>query len=195
MPKAALSRFSGLVGDNTSIIIFVTYGNRHYDDALLELKDLVSSKGFRVIGAAAFVTEHSIVPSIGKDRPDSEDISLVNFFSDKLKQKIYDTHDFQKDILIPGNHPYRNYQSIFAKPHGNNKCIKCMLCYQKCPVHAIEKQNPRKTTREKCVTCMRCVNLCPVKARKLSKLDNIVARQFLLLIKKCSLRKISEIFL
>jgi hypothetical protein len=51
----------------------VTYGNRHYDDALLELADMAEAQGFAVKGAAALVGRHTF-GQIQSDRPDSNDL-------------------------------------------------------------------------------------------------------------------------
>lgn len=40
----ALDRLSSFRGDHTPCVITVTYGNRHYDDALLELFDNIKEK-------------------------------------------------------------------------------------------------------------------------------------------------------
>ncbi len=60
-------------GNQTPAIAVVTYGNRDYEDALLELQTILEQNGFVVIGAAALIAEHSIVHSVGHDRPDEAD--------------------------------------------------------------------------------------------------------------------------
>lgn len=193
VPKTALNRFSSLQGNKTPAILIVTYGNRHYDDALFELKEFVLSKGFHVIAAAAFVTEHSVVPSIGQNRPDTEDESIIVSFAQQVKSKLENPDMRNTEIHLAGNKPYRKYQSIPCKPQGNRDCIGCMLCYKKCPEQAVSGENPRYTIRNKCVSCMRCVRICPVKARKLSRLNQFVSRQ--LLEKKCRERKQPDLFI
>lgn len=42
----ALQRMSGIQGKNTPAVAIVVYGNRHYDDALLELCDVLKQQGF-----------------------------------------------------------------------------------------------------------------------------------------------------
>lgn len=51
----ALRRLKKFTGDHTTCVITVTYGNRHYDDALLELFDVVKEQGFIPIAGAALV--------------------------------------------------------------------------------------------------------------------------------------------
>jgi flavodoxin len=48
VPKVAAARLARFQGNQTPCIVVVTYGNRHYDDALLELADLAQAQGFVV---------------------------------------------------------------------------------------------------------------------------------------------------
>lgn len=40
IPQKPENIFEGIEGDDTPVVLVVTYGNREYDDALLELKNL-----------------------------------------------------------------------------------------------------------------------------------------------------------
>jgi flavodoxin len=80
LPVEAVKRFKRLRANNTLAIIVVLYGNRDYDDALLELKNLVIESGFIPIAGGAFVGEHSFSTDelpIAKQRPDSLDIQNI----------------------------------------------------------------------------------------------------------------------
>ena len=59
LPALAAERLSGIRGEQTPCVLVVTYGNRHYDDALVELQDLCEAQGFVVKGAAALVGRHT----------------------------------------------------------------------------------------------------------------------------------------
>lgn len=59
----------GLKGDNTPCVLLATYGNRHYDNALAQMKRLMEARGFRCVGAAAVVTPHIFAPTLGVGRP------------------------------------------------------------------------------------------------------------------------------
>ena len=72
LPDVSLERFRSLRGQQTPCIVAVTYGNRHYDDALLELTELVTAQGFQVRGAAALVGRHTY-GDIQPERPDEDD--------------------------------------------------------------------------------------------------------------------------
>ena len=88
LPPAAVNRLQALKGNKTPAVALVVYGNRAYEDALLELKNTVNSLGFRCIGAVAAVARHSIVDSIASFRPDLQDSAQLSAFFDKIQDKI-----------------------------------------------------------------------------------------------------------
>ena len=93
-------------------IIVCVYGNRDYDDALLELKDIIEDKGFKVVSAAAFIAQHSIFPQVGMNRPDENDMKLAVEFSEQ-----------NLNILNP-------------RKTEKDKCIICGRCIVVCPQKA-----------------------------------------------------------
>jgi len=64
IPALAANSIRHIKGEATPAILFCTYGNRDYDDALLELKELVEQNGFKPVSAAAFIAQHSIFPAL-----------------------------------------------------------------------------------------------------------------------------------
>lgn len=194
VPKIANDHISSMIGNGTSTALVATYGNRHYDDALLELSTIVKSNGFTVIAAAAFVTEHSVVPKFGLGRPDDEDIKIIRSFAKLLNDKL-NKWDGKSDfnLKIKGNTEYRKYQSIPIKPHTKATCNKCGLCAKECPAGAIFPNNPKKIDKSKCVTCMRCIRICPQNARGFYPIESFIAEKSLS--KLCKGYKQSEIFI
>ena len=71
VPQIALERLAALKGSGQKAVAVVVYGNREYEDALLETEDALEANGFQVIAAAAFIAEHSIARSIAAGRPDA----------------------------------------------------------------------------------------------------------------------------
>ena len=51
IPAPAAKRFARMKGTDTPALLVAVYGNRDYDDALLELCDLAEENGFRPAGA------------------------------------------------------------------------------------------------------------------------------------------------
>ena len=55
IPDTAVQRLKRLKADKTPAVIVVVYGNRAYEDALLELSTIVRETGFIPIAAGAFI--------------------------------------------------------------------------------------------------------------------------------------------
>lgn len=87
VPAFALQQLTALHGQNTSAIAVAAYGNRAYEDALLELSDSLTSQSFRVIAAAAVLSEHSMLRSIAAGRPDADDLAQFTDFAKKISAK------------------------------------------------------------------------------------------------------------
>ncbi|MCI1953079.1 MAG: EFR1 family ferrodoxin [Clostridiales bacterium] len=181
VPETFRERMKGIKGRCTPAALIATYGNREYEDALLEMKDISEENGFLPIDAAAIVTEHSVIQSIATGRPDAKDRVFIEKFYSELKKKVLsfsEENDFAK-LVVPGKKPYRRYIKLPMAPVVTTSCTACGLCAKKCPVDAIDAQNPRKTDRDKCIGCMRCVRVCSQKARHLPKLKMAVGKFYL----------------
>lgn len=195
VPETFRDRMNGVKGQDALAALIVTYGNREYEDAILEMKDIVESNGFLPVGAAAVITEHSVIRSIASGRPDANDIAFLEDFCSKLKMKIA-LITFKGELFnltVSGKKPYRRYVKLPMIPVVAASCTACGLCENECPVGAISKKNLRKTDKGKCIGCMRCVRICPQKARKLPKLKTVVGQLFLS--SAARVRKEPEIFL
>lgn len=87
----AVERLSRLKGNGSSAVAIVLYGNRAYEDALVELQDLLEEQGFRVEAAAAFIGEHSYsrpeMP-IAEGRPDGSDMDKARDFGADVAGKL-----------------------------------------------------------------------------------------------------------
>ena len=58
VPAQASQQLLRVKGDGSPAIIVCFYGNRDYEDTLVELKDLQTANGFRIVSAAAFIARH-----------------------------------------------------------------------------------------------------------------------------------------
>lgn len=163
IPAVALERLSRLPGKGQKAVAVVVYGNREFDDALLELKNALVNNGFHVVAAAAFIAEHSIVRSIAVGRPDEKDRAIAQKFGADVIEKL----DALTEVNVPGNDPYVALKPSSFHPKTNETCVQCGLCAQKCPVGAIPREDPSQTVDETCINCMCCVQMCPVQARAL----------------------------
>ena len=163
VPQISLERLSALKGNGQKAVAVVVYGNREYDDTLLETKEALEANGFLVVAAAAFIAEHSIVRSIAADRPDAEDEAICRQFAADVMAKADDAAPVQ----VPGNNPYKELKPSAFHPAASESCVKCGVCAGQCPVGAIPLDDPSQTLGDLCVNCMRCVEACPQHCRAL----------------------------
>lgn len=174
VPNILLKYLNSIVGNGALAISVVVYGNRNYDDALIELKDILELDGFKVIAGAAFVGEHSFSNTLAKNRPDKKDMNIANGFANQIYKKLMTQEQIQT-VSVKGNKPYRKYympQDINGnpfdirkvKPKTNNNCIDCKLCANVCPMGSIDSKDVSKLNGI-CIKCCACIKKCPVNAK------------------------------
>ncbi len=166
VPDIVSKRIKKIRGNGAKAILVAVYGNRAYEDTLLELKDLAEQSGFFCIAAVAAVAEHSIMRQFAAGRPDTEDKKQLIDFSHKVKAHL-DTILTDGTLTVPGHFPYKDYHTIPFYPTAGETCVKCGLCAARCPAGAIPKQEPSSVTEKDCISCMRCISVCPLHARAL----------------------------
>lgn len=184
-PAVAIERLKQIAGNGANCTLVCVYGNRAYEDTLVEMEDAAKESGFRVIAAVAAVAEHSIMPQYAAGRPDASDEAQLADFAGRILQNGGDAPS------IPGNRPYKKGGAGLV-PKATKDCIKCGLCVGKCPVQAIDPETFLADSK-KCISCMRCVKQCPHGARKVN--GAMVSVAALAIKKACSVRKENELFL
>jgi ferredoxin len=150
----------------------VVYGNREYEDALLELNDLVAEAGFAPIAGGAFIGEHSFdneAMPIATGRPDEQDLEKAVTFGRAIRQKMActDRLDGLVPLRVPGNSPYKKWSKWpgVAPTTRETVCIQCETCITVCPTAAITINGTLKTNTDACIVCCACVKACPTGAR------------------------------
>lgn len=191
VPEPAVQRISAIRGNGTKAVLVCVYGNRAYEDTLVELQDTVKQAGFRIIAAVAAIAEHSIARQFAAGRPDIQDQTQLHTFAEKIQSKL-DAENISEP-LIPGNRPYKKGGGAGMVPKPTKDCVKCGLCANKCPVQAIDANDPKKVDSKACISCMRCVSVCPHSARKVNGM--MLAAVNTMLKKVCSDRKVPELYL
>lgn len=159
----ALNRFAQLTGNNTPCVVTVTYGNRHYDDALLEMYELVKRQGFIPFAAAALVAQHTF-GDIQKGRPNEDDLRENRRFALRAAEKLVGG---KTDLdSVPGNAPYKDGgRGGSFVPQTKSTCIACGLCAKNCPEHAVIADDGFGVDPERCISCFACIKYCPVHAK------------------------------
>ena len=191
VPGAALSRLAQMKGNGARAILMAVYGNRAYEDTLVELKDTLEGAGFLPIAGIAAIAEHSIMRQFAAGRPDVQDEEELSYFAARIRSRL-EADVPEAPLKIPGNRPYREYGGVPMKPQVGNACNRCGLCAQKCPVGAIPLDAPDHTDTKTCISCMRCIAICPQKARSVSKM--LLAAGSMKLKKACSDYKRNELY-
>jgi len=167
----AAKRLAGIKGQATPAVVVVVYGNREYEDALLELRNLATEAGFVVVAAAAFIGEHSfssVDMPVAPGRPDQEDLQKARDFGTEVAAAIARLANAGETSLagIPGNFPYKD--GVGPMPFGpqldDDLCTLCGSCVDQCPVGAITVAQEMQLDVALCTLCCRCIKVCPEEA-------------------------------
>lgn len=189
VPAIATQRLSQLKGNGAKAVLIVVYGNREYEDTLIELKDTLDAAGFLSVVAVSAIAEHSIARQFATGRPDEQDIKELESFAEVIKGRL--ETGFNTTLEVPGNRPYKEFKGLPMHPSADKSCAKCGICAESCPVGAIPMDDPSKTDNDKCMSCMRCISVCPNDSRRLNKL--VLAGATQMLKKACSGHKNNEL--
>jgi NAD-dependent dihydropyrimidine dehydrogenase PreA subunit/flavodoxin len=180
VPNVLLPFFKDVLagrGNGAFAIPIVLFGNRNYDDSLIELRDLLADAGFMPIAGAAFVGEHSFSNILGAERPDEEDMTEASAFAASVYQRIHELKELPTEkVYVNGEEPYRPYYTprdrhgesiniLKVKPKvDEDKCIDCKLCARVCPMGSIDFEDISNYTGI-CIKCGACEKECPTGAR------------------------------
>lgn len=191
VPAIAAERLGKIKGGGAKCVLLCVYGNRAYEDTLVEMEDIAKECGFKAGAAIAAVAEHSIVHKYAAGRPDAEDVKKLKEFSGTVLEKLQNAEE-DGGLKLAGNRPYKKAAGLGLTPKANQSCVKCGLCAEKCPVQAISGEDIGTADPKKCISCMRCVTVCPHAARSANKA--VISAAALALKKACSERKECELF-
>lgn len=192
VPGVMVAQLRKLHVEGTKAVLMAVYGNRHIDDTLIELYDVLKEAGFVCMAGVEAVAEHSLMRQFAAGRPDEQDRKELEGFGRKIWERFLEGGQ-KKEVKLPGNRPYKEYNGVPLKPGVTGKCTKCGLCARECPAGAISKEDPKEMDTKACISCMHCAAVCPQGARKLNSLLLMGAAQKLK--KHCEGRKENRLYL
>ena len=166
-----------IAGGGALAVPVVLFGNRAYDDALMELRNILAADGLHPVAAAAFVGEHSFSRTLGQGRPNENDEALMDEFAAKtadLVRRLLAAPE--KPVAVKGQEPLRPYYTprdragnpiniLKVKPKTDmTRCGGCGLCAEICPMGSVDPTDV-SAVRGICIKCCACVKGCPTGAK------------------------------
>jgi ferredoxin len=169
LPAKVDNFFACLQGNGTPAIAIVVYGNRDYEDALIELKNNLEERNFKVIAGAAFIGQHTFSANIAGGRPNEQDLLLAKEFGQKAIENL--DKAYAGKLTVKGNYPYvkppfdpsnvRDVYTGWGQVGTPADCNFCGLCAENCPWNAVTVDDKVITDYSKCMRCFRCLKICP----------------------------------
>ena len=166
-----------IMGGGALAVPVVLFGNRNYDDALIELRNILAADGMHPIAAGAFVGEHSFSRVLGANRPNAEDEALMDEFAARVAELAAGLDAAPvKSVAVRGKEPLRPYYTprdragnpiniLKVKPKTDmSRCGGCGLCADLCPMGSIDPADV-SAVRGICIKCCACVKGCPTGAK------------------------------
>ena len=205
LPNLISPYFKTFAGNGAAAVAVVVYGNRAYDDALAEARDILVSDGFNCVAAAAFVGEHSFSRILGGGRPDGSDLETAARYAGRIYEKLAGGKAGE-GFDVPGNPEAlrgfyhatdKNGSSVDirkVKPQTDRSlCNNCGFCASICPMGSINPADCSQVTGI-CIKCCACVKRCPNGAKYFDN-PEYLGHKSLLEEKFASVRKNPELYI
>ena len=175
VPNVLLPFLETVRGGGAMAIPVVLYGNRDFDDSLIELRNILEDGGFHTIAAAAFIGEHSFSRKLAAGRPDEEDLEDAVRFAEYAADKI-------SSIMTAVSRIDGTFDGIDMLKDRGIDSVRDGLLGKMCPVPVKGEEplrpyyRPRdrkgnyidilkvkpKLDESKCTGCGICVRACPM---------------------------------
>lgn len=166
-----------LHGGGALAVPVVLFGNRNFDDGLIELRNILTEDGFMPVAGGAFVGEHAFSRTLSAGRPNGDDLAEMDAFARRAAEKVTAlTAAPAEPVAVWGETPIRPYYTPRDR-HGNpinilkvkpktdmDRCGGCGLCAARCPMGSIDPADVSQVTGI-CIKCCACVKGCPAEAK------------------------------
>ena len=166
-----------LHGGGALAVPVVLFGNRNFDDGLIELRNILTEDGFMPVAGGAFVGEHAFSRTLGAGRPNGDDLTEMDDFARRAAEKVTALKAAPAEpVTVRGETPIRPYYTPRDR-HGNpinilkvkpktdmSRCSGCGLCAARCPMGSIDPADVSQVTGI-CIKCCACVKGCPAEAK------------------------------
>ena len=174
IPSMVIPTIKNMIGNNRWIVPVAVYGNVRLGNALSEMVYLFREQGFRILAAASFIGEHSITSDdfkLAENRPDFNDLRIARSFGNKIREKFKSS---PSEIEMAGQKPeiselhndYKGRNLVKIIRAHEERCNRCMGCWAKCPVEAIDIVT-LEINEEECIGCCACVKCCNFNVREI----------------------------
>jgi flavodoxin/NAD-dependent dihydropyrimidine dehydrogenase PreA subunit len=168
----ALNWLQTIEAHNTPTACIVVYGNRAYDDALIQIKNILIKRKCVPIACAAFVAQHTFSSHktpIAHGRPDADDLNQAKLFGENIRKKMFAIESISSfaDVDVPGDAALQtklHMGNVVAKGPRSlyerrcfflidvaETCTQCGICADVCPVGAIDPENSATVDQDKCI--------------------------------------------
>lgn len=177
LPNLLLNYLATIEGNGAWAIPVVTFGNRSFDNSLIELRNLLENHHFRTISAGAFSCEHSFSRTLAAGRPDAEDLDFARHLAAESRRKMEALNPQTYShipVAVEGDSAAGYYQPRTdegatidirkVKPKTSDACLRCGTCANVCPMGSISPDD-FSTITGICIKCCACVKRCPVQAK------------------------------
>jgi ferredoxin/flavodoxin len=198
LPLQAIEVLKTLPEKEMKCTIAVVYGNRDYGIALRQMAELLTDKGYQVVGAGAFIGQHSysdVIP-VAMGRPDKSDLEIATSFGEKCRQLVHPM--LPKDLpvqldMFSKSEKYTPLKPVFYP----DRCTECGECAETCPTGIISVETGgyiHDKADDDCIGCMACVNSCENEAR-LAKPGWIMKQMIRYILRKAATERLEPITL
>ena len=191
VPVLLRDEFAHLEGRGTPAVVVGLYGNRAFDDALLEAADLLEERGFNVTARGRVSSASTRSPRAWEPAVPTTPTSPWRSASARVGERLARSRDLPAPA-IKGSRPYKELKpGADVRPLTSDACASCGICVARCPLGIIDEDDPALVGAG-CLHCCACVKSCPEDAKRFSSesTDQVIA----MLESKCLERREPELF-